>query len=349
MSLPISVTYTFATATSSIPLSQLDANFTTVVNGINGIGNGTNALANVNITGGNAIVSSLTSPIHNSSTTLSLQTGGTTGLYIDASQNVGIGTSSPGYTLDVRATTGSISATSNTGTNYAKLQCNNTGGSYQFGIDNSTGTNFGSGAAYARVIWNDSASAPTILYTNSAERMRIDSSGDFLINTTLTNLYAQTSGYGVCYRKNASLDILVTSDNAIILNQTGSNGSVQQFRNSGSVSGYISISGSTTAYNTSSDYRLKENVTPMTTGLETISALKPVTYDWISDKSKGEGFIAHELQAVIPLAVHGEKDAVNEDGSIKTQGVDYSKIVVHLVAAIQELKAEFDAYKATHP
>lgn len=56
MSLPISVTYTFATATSSIPLSQLDANFTTVVNGINGIGNGTNALANVLITGGNATI-----------------------------------------------------------------------------------------------------------------------------------------------------------------------------------------------------------------------------------------------------------------------------------------------------
>ena len=97
---------------------------------------------------------------------------------IDSSGNVGIGTASPGYTLDVQATTGSISATSTTGTNYAKVQVNNTGGSYQFGIDNSAGTNFGSGVGYARVIWNDSASAPTILYTNSSERIRIKSDGN---------------------------------------------------------------------------------------------------------------------------------------------------------------------------
>jgi len=84
----------------------------------------------------------------------------------------------------------------------------------------------------------------------------------------------------------------------------------------------------------------------MTTGLETINALKPVTYDWLVDGTPGEGFIAHELQAVIPHAVTGEKDAVNEDGSIKPQGVDYSKIVVHLVAAIQELKARLAAVEA---
>jgi hypothetical protein len=83
----------------------------------------------------------------------------------------------------------------------------------------------------------------------------------------------------------------------------------------------------------------------MLSGLSTIAALKPSTYKWNTDNSYGEGFIAHELQAVIPQAVSGEKDAVNENGSIKPQGVDYSKIVVHLVAAIQELKADNDAMK----
>ena len=117
------------------------------------------------------------------------------------------------------------------------------------------------------------------------------------------------------------------------------------FNDNGRV-GYIGTSGTTTSYNTSSDYRLKENIAPMTTGLATISALKPVTYDWISDKSAGEGFIAHEIQEIIPHAVSGEKDAVNEDGSIRSQGVDYSKIVVHLVAAIQELTTRLAALEA---
>jgi hypothetical protein len=188
-------------------------------------------------------------------------------------------------------------------------------------------------------------STSTSLNSAPTEKMRLDNSGNFLINTTSTTLYSATSGYGVCYRKNASFDVLSTSDNAIILNRTGADGSIEEFRKSGTIVGSISVTGSLTTYNVSSDYRLKNSVARMTAGLETISALKPVTYKWNTDNSYGEGFIAHELQSVIPLAVSGEKDAVNEDGSIKTQQVDYSKIVVHLVAAIQELKAELDALK----
>jgi hypothetical protein len=81
----------------------------------------------------------------------------------------------------------------------------------------------------------------------------------------------------------------------------------------------------------------------MTSGIAAVSALKPVTYKWNADNSNGEGFIAHELAEIIPLAVTGEKDAVDKDGKIKPQGVDYSKVVVHLVAAIQELSAKVAA------
>ena len=102
----------------------------------------------------------------------------------------------------------------------------------------------------------------------------------------------------------------------------------------------------TTSYNGVSDYRLKEDVQPMVDGLAKINQLNPVTFKWKSDGSDGEGFIAHELAEIIPLAVTGEKDAVNEDGSIKPQGVDYSKIVVHLVAAIKELSAKVAALEA---
>jgi hypothetical protein len=253
--------------------------------------------------------------------------------------NVGIGTTTPGYTLDVRATTGSISATSNTGTNYAKLQCNNSGGSYQFGIDNSAGTNFGSGTAYSRVIWNDSSTAPTILYTSSTERMRITSGGYLCVNATTAN-----------YNGIIAANFTGASQVGLCLTNTyaSNSGNFVVFSNSaGGTAGYISQTGSSTiSYVATSDYRLKENVAPITTGLATVSALKPVTYDWIGVDEKGEGFIAHELAEVVPHAVVGEKDAINEDGSIKPQGVDYSKIVVHLVAAIQELSAKNDALEA---
>ena len=115
------------------------------------------------------------------------------------------------------------------------------------------------------------------------------------------------------------------------------------FYRSASLVGSITTTAAATAYNTSSDYRLKNSITPMYSGLATIGALKPVTYKWNVDNSDGEGFIAHELQEVIPHAVVGVKDAVNEDGSIKPQAVDYSKIVVHLVAALQEASAKIDA------
>ena len=87
----------------------------------------------------------------------------------------------------------------------------------------------------------------------------------------------------------------------------------------------------------------------MTGALAKVAALKPVTYKWNVDGSDGEGFIAHELAEVCPNAVTGEKDAVDANGKPIHQGVDTSFLVATLVSAIQELKAEFDAYKATHP
>jgi hypothetical protein len=88
---------------------------------------------------------------------------------------VGIGVISPVYTLDVSAAIGQLRVSSSTGTNYSRLQVNNTGGSFQFGIDSSTGANYGLGA-YSRIIWSDGAN-PLVLTSNSLERMRIDSAG----------------------------------------------------------------------------------------------------------------------------------------------------------------------------
>ena len=128
--------------------------------------------------------------------------------------------------------------------------------------------------------------------------------------------------------------------------RTGSVGVYNAFYYGGTQSGYISTSnGSNLLFISNSDYRLKDNVQPLESGVSVIEQLRPVKYEWKLDGAYGEGFIAHELQEVIPEAVSGVKDAELEDGTIVPQGIDLSRVVPHLVSAVQELKAELDAAK----
>jgi hypothetical protein len=122
---------------------------------------------------------------------------------------------------------------------------------------------------------------------------------------------------------------------------------LQSFNNPNGGVGSIQTSGTSTSYITSSDYRLKENIVPMTGALAKVAQLKPCTYKWKSDGTDGEGFIAHELAEVCPQAVAGTKDAVDADGNLVHQGVDTSFLVATLTAAIQELKAINDTQAAT--
>jgi hypothetical protein len=225
------------------------------------------------------------------------------------------------------------------------------------GVWNSSG-NVGIGTGSPAGLLNLKASNGQLIIQNgtTAGGMRLSSYN----NALNANGYMVFEGYSSEYgRFDASGNLLVgttsyaAGQNAIKLNGSSSNFSRNStaasaqiyFENPNGTVGQISSSGSSTSYLTSSDYRLKNSVAPMTLGLATVSALKPVTYKWNVDDSDGEGFIAHELQAVIPQAVTGEKDAVDADGNAIHQGVDYSKIVVHLVAACQELKADLDAAK----
>ena len=113
--------------------------------------------------------------------------------------------------------------------------------------------------------------------------------------------------------------------------------------------GYASVStnGTTVTYGTSSDYRLKTNVTPLTDSTAKVKALKPCSYNWVSAPSiQNQGFLAHELAAVVPQAVIGEKDALYPDGSMKAQQVDLSYVVPLLTAALQEALARIEALEA---
>lgn len=243
--------------------------------------------------------------------TVGVSTGGSERVRVDSSGNVGIGTSSPSSSSIVRF-----------------LQ-----------VDNATSSGVVLNAARKFSIYSSSSSTLSFLDdTAGAERMRIDSSGNLLVGTTTpvtTERLNVTSGQG---------------SGVLVVNRTDNIDSnlrdMVLFRRSTTGVGSISCSNTSTSYNTSSDYRLKEDVAPMTGALAKVSSLKPVNYKWKVDGSDGQGFIAHELQEVCPDAVSGEKDAVDADGNPVYQGIDTSFLVATLTAAIQEQQALITALTA---
>jgi hypothetical protein len=265
-------------------------------------------------------VFTIASPSGNTDRVLTLPDATGTILNSDASGNVGIGTNSPTEKLDVN---GNIIASQSItiGSN----------GLFQAGSIYSD-TNWGmlfrakqASPGQADFAWQNSA---------GTERARIDSSGNLLVGTL-----ASYSTTGITINTPDTSGCWSASDSASGRNHW-------RFYNPNGVVGGISTSGTATTYSTSSDYRLKENVQPITGALATVTQLKPVTYKWKSDGSDGQGFIAHELQAVVPDCVVGEKDAADAEGKPVYQGIDTSFLVATLTAAIQELKAIVDAQGA---
>lgn len=110
--------------------------------------------------------------------------------------------------------------------------------------------------------------------------------------------------------------------------------------------GNITTTDTATSYNTSSDRRLKEAIAALPEALATLMALRPVAFRWRSDGSPGVGFIADEVQAVVPQAVSGEQDAVDAEGRIVPQGLDASKLIPYLVSAVQALLHRVEALEA---
>ena len=165
--------------------------------------------------------------------------------------------------------------------------------------------------------------------TNAAERVRIDSSGNLLIGTTTTRTGTQSLS-------------LEQANSYIMFRQTGSSAvaQIQFFRNTDSTatfSGGIISTGTSVSYETTSDYRLKENVNYNFDALTRVKELKPARFNFIVDADKTvDGFLAHEVSDIVPEAITGEKDAVDNEGNPEYQGIDQSKLVPLLTKAIQE-------------
>jgi len=241
----------------------------------------------------------------------------TQAMTLDASGRLGIGTTSPSTVLSLASS------------NQPNHLYTGATGAFSWGQFNSSGD--------ASI--NNGANANLLFATNNTERARIDPSGNLLVGTasTLNNTAAHLQVLGI------------STDDSLAVFRNGSGRSAGNiiFQNASATQvGYIQATNSATLYATSSDYRLKNTIAPMTGALAKVAALKPVTYKWNSDNSDGEGFIAHELAEVCPQAVVGEKDAVDADGNPQYQGIDTSLLIATLTAALQEMKAIIETLTA---
>jgi hypothetical protein len=263
---------------------------------------------------------------------LLFQGGGIERMRINSTGNVGIGTTSPGYPLDVNGLIGSKGGALTTRSSAAT-----SGFVYNNFYDPNGNVAILCGAYSDPANYYRNTTHIFGSVNGATEYMRLDPSGVLLLSTT-----GQLNG-----SYTSIMNLQAGSINGIAVAGSASNWSSMVILNaSNSLIGYIGATQSNISFNNVSDYRLKKNVTPLSSGLTNIQSLKPVTYDWTNSNESGEGFLAHELQAFIPNAVTGEKDAVDNNGNIKPQSVDYSKLVVHLVAAIQELSAKNDTLEA---
>ena len=282
--------------------------------------------------------------INFASDTVNINTGGSTRATVDSSGRLLLGTTTEGLggadqlTLSGSGDSGMTirSGTSSTGSIYFS--------------DGTSGAD-----EYRGVVNYNHASNFMRFYTNASERIRVDSSGNVGIGTSSPSSSYQTT-ITESDTGNGCLKLDRTS------NIDGTLRSMVSFERSGTQVGSITCSNSATAYNTSSDYKLKENVVTISNATDRLKQLQPKRFNFIlNPDTTVDGFLAHEVQSVVPEAISGTKDETQdilytEEDTIpsgkkvgdvketvpKYQGIDQSKLVPLLTAALQEAIAKIE-------
>jgi hypothetical protein len=196
--------------------------------------------------------------------------------------------------------------------------------------------------------WQIYSSSSNFYIYNNANRLQIDSGGRVGINITPStaarfyvndnSLYAGKFEFNGTSGSYGSLECRISGGST--------SPAFIDFKYGSSQVGSIVTTGSGTIYLTSSDYRLKENAVELTGALDRLDNLQPKRFNFISHPNETvDGFMAHEVSDVVPEAVRGTKDAVDDNGDIIPQGIDQSKLVPLLVAAVKELKAEVESLR----
>jgi len=269
-------------------------------------------------------------------------------LLVDTSGNVGVGVTPSAWTSSYKAlqigTVGAISSGSSSAYGFT-LSSN----LYQGASGNQYITTGYAGRYDIRTdngnhVWYTSASGSGGGVILLSTAMTLDASGNLLVgktasSTTVAGSQVQPDGTFSAVKGDANPGFFYNRS-------TAASGTIALFRSNSVTVGSITQDGTNTSYVTSSDYRLKDSIQPLSGGLARVNSLKPSIYTWKTNGSSGEGFLAHELAEVVPSAVVGTKDAVDADGNPIYQGVDLSKVVPILVAAIKELTARVEALEA---
>src|SRR5262245_28597122 len=163
--------------------------------------------------------------------------------------------------------------------------------------------------------------------------------GDATVTTRLIVVGLPTVGpfkLGMLYDPGAGHGAVVQN----LVNNSGGGAAFQFCNTAGTSVGTIMVSNTATAYNTTSDARVKEAVVPLDGALDVLRRLRPVGFRWKADGSPGQGLLAHEVQAVVPTAVTGSPEGE------ALQGVDFSKFVPYLIGAVQELSQQVQVLAA---